>query len=208
MAAEESKTGSDPPLRILAVCGSLAPGSRTSKALACALRGAAEHNVETQLIELGDYELVFYGQVPPEDYPADVARLREEVGAAQALIVGTPEYYGGMTGALKNALDLVGADALRGKIVGMVGIAGGASGAVNTLNAMRIIGRNLHCWVLPQEVSVANASQVIDPDGTIKDLDIKERLLALGRQVAQFAVLQHRIRQDEFMQLWEGLPRW
>jgi hypothetical protein len=47
--------------------------------LACALRGAAEQNVETQLIELGDYELVFYGQVPPEDYPADVARLRGEV---------------------------------------------------------------------------------------------------------------------------------
>jgi NAD(P)H-dependent FMN reductase len=195
-------------VKITAISGSMAPGSRTSQALACALRGAAEHNVETQLLELGDYELVFYGQVPPQEYPSDVARLREEVGAAQALIVGSPEYYGGMTGALKNALDLVGADELRGKIVGMVGIAGGASGAFNTLNAMRMIGRNLHCWVLPQEVSVANASQAIDPDGTINDQDIEERLLALGRQVAQFAVLQQRIRQDEFMQLWEGLPRW
>jgi multimeric flavodoxin WrbA len=48
-------------VKIAAVCGSLAPGSRTSAVLACALRGAAEQNVETQLIKLGDYELVFYG---------------------------------------------------------------------------------------------------------------------------------------------------
>lgn len=195
-------------MKIAGISGSPAPNSRTSAALACALRGAAETDVETQLIELATYELVFYGEVTPEDYPADVVRLRDELAAADALIVGSPEYYGSMTGVLKNSLDLVGADVMRGKIVGLVGIAGGATGAVNTLNTLRIIGRNLHCWVIPQEVSVARAGQCIDDDGTITDPDIEERLLALGRQVARFAILQHRIREEEFLRLWEGLPRW
>lgn len=195
-------------VRIAAICGSMMPGCRTRVALAAALRGAAEHDVETKLIELRDYELVIFGAVAESEYPPDVARLRDDVDSAQGIIVGTPEYYGGPTGALKNSLELIGADVLRGKIVGLVGVAGGDTGAINSLNTMRIVGRNLHCWVLPQEVSVANSSKAINDDGTIADAALEERLLELGRQVARFTILQRRIRQDEFMKLWEGLPRW
>ena len=38
-------------MKIAAVCGSLAQGSRTSVVLACVLRGAAQQNVETQVID-------------------------------------------------------------------------------------------------------------------------------------------------------------
>jgi NAD(P)H-dependent FMN reductase len=37
--------------------------------------------------------------------PAPVARLREQVSAADALIIASPEYAHGITGVLKNALD-------------------------------------------------------------------------------------------------------
>ena len=134
--------------------------------------------------------------------------MREQLSRVHGIIVGTPEYYGGMTGALKNALDVIGSEVMRGKIVGLVGIAGGDTGAVNSLNMMRIIGRNLHCWVLPQEVSIANSAKSFNEDGTVADPAIKERLLDIGRHVAKFATLQQRVRQDDFMQLWEGLPRW
>ena len=42
-------------------------------------------------------------------------------------------------------------------------------GAINSLNAMRTIGRNLHSWVVPQEVSVADAGKMFDEDGSLKD---------------------------------------
>ncbi len=172
------------------------------------LKGASDYEVSTSLIELRDYELPFCGECDEEDYPPDVSRLRKELKESQGIILGTPEYYGSLTGALKNMLDLTGPEAFEGKIVGLVGVAGGHTGAINSLNTMRIIGRNLHCWVLPQEVSVADSSRVFNEDESATDPAIEHRLLDIGRQVVKFATLQQRIRQDEFIKLWEGLPTW
>ena len=196
------------PIRVAAVCGSLNPEGKTRLALSLALAGAAAQGAQIKLIELCRYELVFFGQVEAGDYPTDVLRLREELAGAQGIIVGTPEYYGSLSGSLKNALDLVGADALRGKITGLVGVAGGDTGAVNSLNTMRIICRNLHCWALPQEVSVANSHAAFSADGSAADPALGERLAALGAQVAKFASLQQQVRQSEFMRQWEDLQAW
>ena len=158
--------------------------------------------------ELRDYQLVFYGQVGAENYPPDVLRLRKELKESHGIILGTPEYHGSLSGALKNMLDLMSQEEFEGKIVGLVGVAGGHTGALNSLNTMRTIGRNMHCWVLPQEVSVAESSKVFNEDGTVNDPKIEERLLNMGRQVVKFTSLQQKIRQDDFMKLWEGLPTW
>ncbi len=197
-----------PGLRITALCGSLSKKSTTKMALELALKGAAEYDVNTSLIHLRDYKLVFYGEVEEENYPPDVLKLRKEIKESNALIIGTPEYHGSLSGALKNMLDLMGQQEFEGKIVGIVGVAGGHTGAINSLNTMRTIGRNLHCWVLPQEVSVADSMKVFNEDGSVTVPAIEERLLNIGRQVVKFASLQRKIRQDDFMKLWEGLPTW
>ncbi len=193
---------------MVGICGSLVPGGATQKVVSLALIGASEYGVTTKLIDLRDYELVFCGQVAEADYPPDVFRLRQEVSEAQGIILGTPEYYGSLSGVLKNALDLMGPDQFEGKVVGLVGVAGGHTGAINSLNTMRAIGRNLHAWVVPQEVSVANTGELFDEDGSLKDPALDQRLRDLGQVMARLAILQQRIRQDEFIQLWEGLPRW
>ncbi len=196
------------PVRVVGICGSLIPKGATQKAVSLALGGASEYGVTTRLLDLRDYELVFSGQIPEEDYPPDVSRLRQDVGEAQGILLGTPEYYGSLTGVLKNAIDLLGAERFAGKVVGLVGVAGGHTGAINSLNAMRTIGRNLHCWVVPQEVSVPNSGKMFREDGSLADPDLEKRLRDLGHVVARLSILQQRIRQDEFVQLWEGLPRW
>ena len=177
-------------------------------ALSHALRGAREYGAETQLISLRDYELVFYGAVDEADYPPDVVRLREEFSVSDGIIFGSPEYHGSMSGTLKNVLDLMSQEQLEGKIVGLVGVAGGHMGAINSLNTMRIIGRNMHFWVLPQEVSVADSAQTFNDDGTVNDPAIEQRLLSMGRQVVKFASLQRSVRNTDFMKMWEGLPTW
>jgi NAD(P)H-dependent FMN reductase len=96
-----------PSLRIAAVCGSLSPESKTKMALSLALKGASEFDVSTKLIELREYKLVFYGEVDKENYPLDVFRLRQELKESQGIILGTPEYHGSLSGALKNMLDLM-----------------------------------------------------------------------------------------------------
>ena len=182
--------------------------SSTSKALAVALRGAAEYDAETSLLELHDFDLVFAGSVPPDEYPPDVLRMRQAIRESQGIILATPEYHGSLTGALKNMRDLMSIDDFETKIIGLVGVAGGHIGAINSLNTMKTICRNLHCWVLPQDVSIATSAQTFNDDGTVKDPEIEERLLNVGRQLVKFASVQQRVQQDEFMKMWKSLPTW
>ena len=195
-------------LRITAVCGSLTAEGTTKMALSLVLKGASEFGVNTKLIELRDYNLAFCGEFDEKDYPPDVFRLRKELKESNGIILGTPEYHGSLTGVLKNMLDLMSQDQFEGKIVGLVGVAGGHTGALNSLNTMRTIGRNMHCWVLPQEVSIAESSKVFDEYGTVNDPLIEQRLLNMGRQIVKFTSLQDKIRHDDFMKLWEGSPTW
>ena len=66
-----------------------------------------------------------------------MVNLRRTVQGAHSIIWGTPEYHGGPSGVLKNALDLMGFDEFQGKVVGLVGTSGGEMGATNALNSPR-----------------------------------------------------------------------
>lgn len=195
------------PNRVIGICGSLRRGSYTRKILEIALEGAARNGADTELVDLRDYQLVFYGQTESEtDYPPDVFRLRETVKAAHGLILGTPEYHGSLSGVLKNALDLMGFDEFEGKMIGLVGVSGGRLGAINALNSLRNIGRNLHAWVLPQQVSLPEAYKHFDKNGRLTDDDYRSRLLDIGELIARFAMLHQMQKSDEFIRMWEGLP--
>jgi FMN reductase len=195
-------------IRITGVCGSWSADGATKKALTIALQGAAEYDAETVLLELRDFDVVFCGSVPQDEYPPDVLRLRQALRESQGIILATPEYHGSLTGALKNMLDLMTIEDFETKIIGLVGIAGGHVGAINSLNTMKTICRNLHCWVLPQEVSIANSGRAFDEDGSMKDPALEERLLDLGRQLVKFASMQKEVQHSEFAQLWKSLPTW
>src|SRR5882762_11225252 len=155
--------------RIVGISGSLRPGSYTTMAVAVALQGAAELKCETKLINLRDYQLVFCDVKDDESqFPKDVLRLREEVKQAQGIILGTPEYHGGYSGVLKNALDLMGFEEFEGKMLGLVGVSGGAMGAFSALESLRNIGRALHAWVVPEQASIPQAWQEFDENGKVK----------------------------------------
>ena len=192
-------------VRITGICGSLRNGSYTRMAVDIALQGAAELVAQTQLIDLRDYTLIFCdGKEEESGYPDDVFRLREEVKAAQGIILGTPEYHGGISGVLKNALDLMGFDEFEGKLVGLVGVSGGQMGALNALNSLRTIGRSLHAWVIPEQASVPQAWEFFDKEGNLTDSSLEERIKEVGRQMARFTYLHTSEKSMEFLRLWEG----
>jgi NAD(P)H-dependent FMN reductase len=194
-------------IQVIGICGSLRSGSFTRAALRIALEGAAELGAETQLIDLRDYELEFcHGEEKKRGYPADVHRLRAEVAQAQGVILATPEYHGGMSGVLKNALDLMGFDQFGGKMIGLIGVSGGQVGAVNALNSLRTIGRSLHAWVVPDQALIPQAWQVFDETGQLKNTDYEERLKQVGRQVTRFAYLHTSEQAREFLEMWEQAP--
>jgi FMN reductase len=191
-------------LRIVGICGSLRQSSYTRMALKVALRGAEEAGAETKLIDLRDYQLSFCDGGDTDDVPKDVSRLCEDVKRAQGVILATPEYHGGYSGVLKNALDLMGFDEFEGKMIGLVGVSGGSMGAFGALSGLRSVGRALHAWVVPEQAAVANVDKVFDEEGNCKDEAIAKRLKAMGRQVAKFASLHNSEQARTFLQLWEA----
>ncbi len=194
-------------IQVVGICGSLRKDSYTRMALRVALQGAEETGVYAQLIDLRDYNLVFCdGSKDESSYPADVFRLRETVRQAQGIILATPEYHGSLSGVLKNALDLMGFVEFEGKMIGLIGVSGGATGAINALNSLRSIGRALHAWVIPEQVSVANGWSMFDPTGQVKDPAMEKRLRDVGRQVARFAYLHSSKQALEFLHAWESAP--
>jgi FMN reductase len=95
-------------MAIAAVIGSVTPPGRLRRALAEALeRSGAEHT----LLDLAEHVLPFADGRPVESPVLDA------VAGADAVLLATPVYRGTYTGALKNLLDLLPVEALRGKAV-------------------------------------------------------------------------------------------
>jgi NAD(P)H-dependent FMN reductase len=186
------KQGPAGPLKVMGLAGSMRAGNVTHKALLVALRGAASAGAATELLDLSELQLPFCDERKDDaSYPAGVHRLRAAVGSAHGVILGTPEYHGSLSGALKNALDLLGFKEFEGKIVGLVAIAGGSQGATGSLSHMRTICRQLHAWVAPQQVSISRAKDAFTPEGHLADAEHEQRLLEVGAEVARIARLHY-----------------
>lgn len=191
-------------LLVVGIVGSLRGESHTRKAVRVALRGAEEAGARTRLIDLKDYRLTFCdGEDDESRYPEDVFRLREEVRGAQGVILGTPEYHGGYSGVLKNALDLMGSDEFGGKMVGLVGVSGGQMGAAGALSGLRGVVRAIQGWVIPDQASVPRARNAFDERGNLRDEAVEKRLKTVGRQVARFAYLHTSEKVQELLRRWE-----
>jgi len=178
------------PCKIVGISGSLRSGSYTTLAVRLALKGAEELECQAKLIDLRDYQLLFCdGKDDESQFPKDVFRLREEVKQAHGIILGTPEYHGGYSGVLKNALDLMGFEEFEGKMLGLLGVSGGAMGAFGAMNSLREVGRALHAWVLPEQASIPQAWQEFDDAGNLKNPKLDERVRQVGFTMADSRAL-------------------
>ncbi len=175
-------------IKVLGIVGSQREASYTGTAVRAALEGAAQAGADVEVLEIRDLNLPFVETtVPDEKAPEAVRRLREKVRQADALVIGTPEYHGGMSGALKNALDWLTGAEIADKMVGLVGVSGGALGANEAMNQVRTTLRSLHAWTLPEQAGVPSAWKSIDGAGTVRDPQLAERLRRVGQLVVRHA---------------------
>ncbi len=111
--------------RLLALLGSVTPPGRMHRALGDAVeRANATSEATCTFLDLGTLTLGFADGTPTEDLSDDTPALVEQVRAADAVILASPVYRASLTGALKNALDLLPVDALQGKPVGVLAMGG------------------------------------------------------------------------------------
>lgn len=118
---------------VLGISGSLRSDSHNTRLLSAAARELPE-GTEFRLFE-GLREVPPYDEDDDRDpAPAAVARLREALAEADALLIATPEYNASIPGQLKNALDWASrpraTSPMRFKPVAVIGASTGAFGAV------------------------------------------------------------------------------
>ena len=101
------------------------------------------------------------------------------------MLLGTPNYHGSYSGALKNALDYCGREEFEDTTVGLLEVAAGAFPG-SALIHLRTVSRTLRAWTLPTEVAIPDSHAVIGND-RINDAEIAERTARLGRELAEHA---------------------
>jgi chromate reductase, NAD(P)H dehydrogenase (quinone) len=166
-------------MKILAVSGSLRSDSFNAQLLRAAAEVAPE-GVEVELWE-GIRDLPLYDEDLEQDrIPAGVRRLREDWGAAGAILFATPEYNGSVSGALKNAVDWAsrprGRAVLLNKTVAVVGASTGRFGAMWAQADLRKILGVAGARVVGDELRVTRVHEKLAADGHLADPELRERL--------------------------------
>lgn len=175
---------------IVGIGGTTRPGSSTESALRATLKHAEELGAETRLF--GGEALASLAAYSPEQSERTDGQqaLVDAVRRADAVIFASPGYHGGVSGLVKNAIDLLEdlrADErvyLDGMPVGCIVTAAGWQGCNTTLAAMRSIVHALRGWPTPLGVTLNTAGvRLFDGDGRCLDTQAGASLRALAGQV-------------------------
>ncbi len=168
--------------RVVALCGSLREGSRTRIALESVLSAADEAGGSTELVDLRTLELPALNAATKN---TDADHLTDAIAAADSVVLGTPNYHGSYSGALKNALDYCGREEFSGTTVGLLEVAGGQFPGT-ALDHLRTVCRTVRAWTLPTEVAIPDSHTQITDDG-VRDQQLAERIDRLGRELVAYA---------------------
>ncbi|WP_020420915.1 NADPH-dependent FMN reductase [Amycolatopsis sp. ATCC 39116] len=167
------------PVRVLGISGSLRAASHSTTLL----RGlrtppGAELDLWTGLADVQPFN---------EDHEAEpgpgVLALREAIAGADALLIATPEYNSSLPGQLKNALDWAsrpyGEGVLVGKPVAVAGVSPSDYGAEWSQAELRQVLSAIGAQVVERRLCVPRADNAFDPDGALRDADLRATLAAL-----------------------------
>ncbi|MEU4669296.1 NADPH-dependent FMN reductase [Amycolatopsis sp. NPDC023774] len=168
---------------ILLICGSLRGGSVNAAVIGTAA-GFTESKVYAGLGDLPHFN-------PDDDldplHPA-VAALRAEVGAADGVLICTPEYAGGLPGSFKNLLDwTVGGGEIYGKPVSWINASSVAAptGGADAHESLRKVLTYAGARIVEDACARIPIPRHTAADGVITDPDLRGRIaMAVSRLVA------------------------
>ncbi len=176
-------------LKLLCISGSLRSGSTNT-----ALTPAVAHHFGAADVTQANLRLPLYdGDLEDaEGIPAEVREIADQIAAADAVVISTPEYNGALSGVLKNALDWV--SRVKGKpweakpVVLMAAAAGRAGGARSAYSARLAMVPFRPLMVPAPEVLVPRARQAFAEDGTLLDPSTDKRLAQAMAQLRAAAL--------------------
>lgn len=182
------------PIHILGIGGSTRRGSKTRAALAYALSLADEAGATTTLADVRALDFPLYdADRPLAEYPPSVHWLIAEAKRADAYLLCSPTYHGTVSGAVKNALDildfLANGDPIdpdqtfAGKPVALMA---GGGGAQNVITALYHTTRALEGIVIPITAAVPNDAVDVETGEITNDATV-DRLRTMTGQLIDLA---------------------
>lgn len=177
-------------MKILALSGSLRAASYNT-ALLHAARELAPEELSIEIFDgLGD--LPFFNQdLEEQGEPASATVWKTAVREADGLLIACPEYNGGLTAVLKNAIDWAsrpwGKNSWGGKPSGVVGISVGAIGTALAQQHLRNVLSYLDVESLGQPEMFLQAKEgFFDADGKVSNPDTVKFLQAYVDRYVSF----------------------
>ena len=178
-------------VRVLAISGSLRKAS-TNTGLLRAGQEVAPAGMEISIFDIAD--LPFYnGDIEAEGDPAPVAALKAAIRSADGVILATPEYNWGTSGALKNAVDWASRDREEGSLMGKPATVIGAGGRAGTARAQMQLQESLAetgslVMVKPGVLVQAFAPPRFDSQGNLVDRETRDILRAHLEKFAEWTL--------------------
>ena len=178
--------------KIVAIGGTINPGSSTEMALRTALDVAESQGAEVKLFG-GEYLAALPHYRSKAHRAADGAEMVEAVRAADGIIIAAPGYHGTISGLVKNALDYLedlskdDRPYLDGRAVGLIATAFGDQASMSTMQTLRSIVHALRGWPTPMGATVRTYPDLFSPDGEGLDDRVSMQLDIVGKQVVQGA---------------------
>jgi arsenic resistance protein ArsH len=175
--------------RILFLYGSLRERSYSRLLAEEAARIIEEFGAEVRFFD--PRELPIHNSVPETHYK--VQELRELSLWSEGQVWSSPEMHGNITGILKNQIDWIplSIGAVRptqGRTLAVMQVSGGSQ-SFNAVNTMRILGRWMRMFTIPNQSSVAKAYQEFNDDGTMKDSAYRDRVVDVMEELYKFTLL-------------------
>ncbi len=180
---------SDHPPRILLLYGSLRERSYSRFLTLEAERTLRRLGAETRVFDPRDLPIL--DSISP-DHPK-VAELRELSLWSEGQVWCSPERHGTVTGVLKNQIDWLplesrGVRPTQGRTLAVMQVSGGSQ-SFNAVNTLRLLGRWMRMFTIPNQSSVPKAYEQFDEAGRMKPSPLYDRVVDVMEELVKFTVL-------------------
>jgi NAD(P)H-dependent FMN reductase len=189
---------SEPPLQVLAVVGSLNPSSVTRAVIRHVAERLRAEGCSVDVLDFGTEPLPLYNPDTAYDTPGFEA-LQSRVERADVYVLGTPDYHGSISGALKNFLDHFWRE-FAGKLFATI-VASHEKGLTVT-DQLRTVARQCYAWSLPYGVSFAEQEDV--REGRIGSDALQKRLDMFVHDVRVYGTVLARQRHEDLAGIEAG----